>query len=107
MWGLWSKDEFEVFYREFREHIDRISSLGGNFHVLVDLSEFPTQKPEVREGIKRGMRYAIEKGMKKSARVVPKKLTTFQMQRLADEVDLTKFGHFKNKEEALDWLFNQ
>ena len=107
MWGLWSESEFEAFYQDFIEHVDRISSLGGSFYLLVDLSEFPAQKAEVRERIKKGMQYALDKGMKKSARIVAKQLTNFQMQRLAEEVDPSKFGHFHTNEDALDWLFNK
>lgn len=102
--GFWHAGVLSRFEEEFRRHIDETSDLVGAFYVLVDLSEYPSQNQEVQEGHMRCMGYAIEHGMIRSAHLVDSALTDVQMRQMTQEVDPTRFAHFKTEEEALAWL---
>lgn len=100
----WHGGVMSRFEEVFRSRIDELAGLGGGFRVLVDLSEYPSQNQEIQEGHMRCMGYAIEHGMIRSAHLVDSALTDVQMRRMTQEVDPTRFAHFRTEEEALAWL---
>lgn len=102
--GFWHGGVMSRFEETFQSQINELAALGGGFCVLVDLSEYPSQNQEVQAGHMRCMGYAIDHGMIRSAHLVDSALTDVQMRRMTQQVDPTRFAHFRTEEEALAWL---
>lgn len=107
-WGLWDVPFAEQYDRELQKNILEIGeSAPGGWCVLVDLDAYPPQFPEVQDVIMRGMKFGVEHGLKKEARIIGKLLTKTQLARLVKEAGMPENSTFQSEKEAIAWLFGK
>lgn len=102
VWGSWSQEDGVAYVNHFAKTISAFA--GADFDVVADISQFPTQKPDVNEQISQTMRHAATNGMKRAANVVSSAMTQLQIRRLSEETGLPEFSFFTSTEAAVKWL---
>jgi len=89
VWGFWDEEEYNAFFEEVEDNINRLSSMGTGFYVLVDTTEYPAQIPEVQEGMKKTMGYMIKKVTRDTKDELQKESPTTQLTTETDKKDDT------------------
>ena len=104
-WGMWDVAFAEQYDRELRQAILDISAHASQgWYVVVDLDHYPPQLPHVQPILLRGMKFGIEHGLKKEARIIGKAMTKMQLKRLVKEAGMPENSTFQSEEDAIAWL---
>lgn len=103
-WGFWNMETAQQFEQEWTEQVKAVSAQGQPWYALIDLTEFPPQKPEVQELTHRMIEFEKQHGVKKEAHLVSQILTKLQITRIAKEAGLAENSFFQTKEDAIAWL---
>lgn len=101
-WGLWDDETGAKFERAMLTALSRIPN-DSNWCVLVDISNYPPQKPAVQAHHATAMKTAKLK-IRKSANLVSSSLSQMQIRRLSEESGLPGYSFFTREPEALRWL---
>ncbi|GEM_PF-1204111 len=100
--GKIQPDEVPQANAQLVELIDQFK--GAPFDVLVDMSKFISFPPATQHLIAEQQRLVIEKGMRRSAVVVPSDVVKSGLQMIASKSGHGTEYHFATREEALAFL---
>jgi hypothetical protein len=101
-WGVWT-DELGISFEHALMTAMRAIKEGERWTVLVDISNYPPQRPSVQEAHARCMAFARGR-IVRSANLVSSSLNQMQIRRLSQESGLPGYSFFTNESDALRWL---
>lgn len=104
MTGYWSRDLFDAFAEEYLVTARRIRATHGKFRVLSDAGEFEVQSVEVSAGFAElsAKLAAVDMG-----RVAIVTSTVLNKMQAASVVPSEIVRIFRDRAEALEWLFSE
>ena len=102
IWGVWDDGLAERYEASMLSALSMIPE-GTKWNVLVDIINFPPQKPSVQEHHANCMRHSTEK-IRRAANLVSSSLSQMQIRRLSEESAVPAYSFFTSEADAVRWL---
>lgn len=102
-WGHWDDDLAQLFERSMMAALRMIAAT-EKWYVLVDMSDYPPQKPSVQAAHASCMAFSKSR-VRRAANLVANSISQMQIRRLSKESGLPEYSFYTNEAEALRWLY--
>jgi len=106
VWGLWGMNLAEQYRKKFEEQNEKIKTSEKEWHLLIDVTEYPPQLPEIQSIINDGLVLLEDHKIKKRAILVNGTITQLQTESLTSGAGIYIYSYFRSESDAVRWLLS-
>lgn len=106
LWGFWDTKLAEEYRKTFQEQIADISANEKEWHLLIDITEYPSQLPEIQHIISEGLALLEHHNIIKRAILVNGAITPLEAKSLGRGGGAYIYSYFRSEEDAVRWLLS-
>jgi hypothetical protein len=107
IWGVWNRALAEQYTQTLTAYFEQIKASQRQWRVLIDVSRYPLQLPEIQAVISQGVSRLQAYTTRKRAILVNGAITQFRPPDFMRGAGLRIYSYFRSEDDAIRWLLDE